>query len=364
MKGKREIIIAGGLIGVLSVLLVHFGSLEGTGFCMACFFKEMVGNVGIYRTAIFQYIKPEILGLVLGAFLISLKRKEFGLKGGFSSLTRLILGAIVMVGSSIFLGCSMGMTLRLGGGDLNAVIGVLGFVFGVFIAAQFLKKGFNLKETYKIPEIEGRSFLAVTIGLSALFLAYSAFIFLNKEVLGPLFVPLIISLIIGITVGALAQKTRLCIVAGARDLILFRDKYVLFGFASIVIFNLIANLIFGYFNPGFGNQSVAHTEGLWNFLGMALVGWGSVLLDGCPFRHLILTGEGNIDSFIAVIGLVIGAIISYNFGLAASVEGTTSSGRIAVMVCFVLLGIISYVNSEGLVKARYKQQEEQEGMIP
>lgn len=360
MKGRRGIIVAGGLVGVLSVLLVHYGSPEnvgGSGFCMACFFKEMVGSIGLYKTAVFQYIKPEILGLILGAFLLSLKNKGFELRGGFSPFTRFMLGIVVMIGSSIFLGCSMGMTLRLGGGDLNAIFGVLGFVFGVFIAVQFLKKGFRLKRTHKMFKLEGRNFLVVTIGLSVLFLAYPVFMFLNKFELGPLFLPLIISLIIGTAVGALAQKTRLCIVAGARDLILFKNKHVLFGFASIIVFSFITNLIFGHFNLGFENQSLAHTESLWNFLGMVLVGWGSVLLDGCPFRQLILSGEGNIDSIITVMGLIVGAFISYNFGLAASVEGTTTYGRIAVIICFILLGIISYINSEDLIKVRHEQEE-------
>lgn len=357
MREKKGIIVAGGLIGVLSVLLVHFGNPEGAGFCMACFFKELVGSIGSYKTAVVQYIKPEIVGLTFGAFLISLKNKEFELKGGFSPLTRFILGIIVMIGSSIFLGCSMGMTLRLGGGDLNAIFGLLGFVFGVFIAVQFLKKGFSLRRTYKMFKIEGRIFLVVTVGLLVLFLAYPVFIFLNKSDLGPLATPLIISLIIGLIVGVLAQKTRLCIVAGARDMILFKDKYVLFGFVSIIVFSFITNLIFGHFNLGFENQPLAHTESLWNFLGMALVGWGSVLLDGCPFRQFILSGEGNIDSIITIMGLLVGALISYNFGLAASVEGTTLNGRIAVIICFIFLGIISYVNSEDLIKIKHEQKE-------
>ncbi len=352
MNEKKEIIIAGGLVGILSVLLVHFGNPDGSGFCMACFFKEMVGNIGIYKTAVFQYIKPEILGLVAGAFLISLINKEFKLRGGFAPFTRLVLGIIIMIGSSIFLGCSMGMALRLGGGDLNAIFGILGFVFGVFIAIQFFKKGFSLRKIHKTPEIKERTSTIMTVILSVLFSAHLIFILINKNNLGPLFAPMIISLAIGISVGVLAQKSRLCIVAGVRDFILFKDKYFLLGFVSIVVFNLIASLIFGQFNLGFKNQSVAHTESLWNFLSMALVGWGSVLLNGCPFRHLILSGEGNIDSIITVIGLIIGALISYNFGLAAGVDGTTSVGRIAVIICFILLGIISYINSEDLVKTK------------
>lgn len=140
-------------------------------------------------------------------------------------------------------------------------------------------------------------------------------------------------------------------------MILFKDIHLLLGFISIIIFSFIANLIFGYFNLGFENQPVAHTESLWNFLGMALIGWGSVLLGGCPLRQLILSGEGNSDSAVSVMGMLVGAAISHNFGLASSAEGTTLNGRIAVIICFVFLGIISYVNSENLIKTKHKQEE-------
>ena len=49
-----------------------------------------------------------------------------------------------------------------------------------------------------------------------------------------------------------------------------------------------------------------------------MVGWGSVLLGGCPLRQLILAGEGNADSAITVLGMIAGAATSHNFGLAGS----------------------------------------------
>ena len=40
---------------------------------------------------------------------------------------------------------------------------------------------------------------------------------------------------------------------------------------------------------------------------MALAGWGSILLGGCPLRQLILAGEGNGDSAVTVFGMIVGA---------------------------------------------------------
>ena len=78
-----------------------------------------------------QYVRPEIIGLVLGAFAMSLIGREFRPRAGSSPATRFVLGAFVMIGALVFLGCPLRMVLRLGGGDLNAVVGLLGFVLGL-----------------------------------------------------------------------------------------------------------------------------------------------------------------------------------------------------------------------------------------
>jgi len=350
MEGKKGIIFTGGLIGIISVLLVYFGNPANMGFCIACFLRDIAGGIGLHRAGVVQYIRPEIIGLVLGAFLISFKNKEFEAKGGSSPFTRFMLGIVVTIGALIFLGCPLRMVLRLGGGDLNALFGIAGFIVGIFVGVQFLNKGFNLKRNYKMPKIEGYIFPAVNLGWLILLLAAPTFIFFSAEGPGAMAAPILISLAAGLIVGALAQKTRLCMVGGTRDMILFRDKYLLLGFISIIVFSFIGNLIFGFFNLGFEGQPVAHTDGLWNFLGMSIVGWGSVLLGGCPLRQLILSGEGNTDSVVSVMGLLVGAGIAHNFGLAASPAGVPLNAKIAALICFLFLGVVSYFNSNDLVK--------------
>ena len=94
------------------------------------------------------------------------------------------------------------------------------------------------------------------------------------------------------------------------------------------------------------NGSVTcQTDGLWNALGMALAGFGCVLLGGCPLRQLVLAGEGNTDSAITVFGLMAGAAVAHNFGLASSGEGPTANGKIAVVIGFIVLIVIALVNS-------------------
>ena len=110
--------------------------------------------------------------------------------------------------------------------------------------------------------------------------------------------------------------------------------------------NNFTNLAFGFFNPGFVEQPIAHNDWLWNFLGMVVVGWGSILLGGCPMRQLILAGEGNIDSVVTILGFLVGGAFAHNFKLASSAEGPTLNGQIAVILCFIVLLLISYLSIE------------------
>ncbi len=79
---------------------------------------------------------------------------------------------------------------------------------------------------------------------------------------------------------------------------------------------------------------------------------GSVLLGGCPLRQLILAGEGNTDSAVTVMGSLVGAAIAHNFGLASSPAGATTNGKVAVLICLVLIVLISLANSEMLVSKK------------
>ena len=106
MNIKRErlhIVIAGLIIGVIASLLVFFGNPANMGFCIACFLRDTAGGLGLHRAAAVQYIRPEIIGLVLGSFGIALFKGEFSAKGGSAPLTRFVLGFFVMIGCLMFL---------------------------------------------------------------------------------------------------------------------------------------------------------------------------------------------------------------------------------------------------------------------
>lgn len=356
MNVKREriqIVIAGLIIGVIASLLVFFGNPSNMGFCIACFLRDTAGGLGLHRAAAVQYIRPEIIGLVLGSFGVALVKKEFSAKGGSAPVTRFVLGFFVMVGCLMFLGCPFRMILRLAGGDLNALLGLLGFALGILAGVFFLKRGYSLKRTYTQTKLDGVIFPVIQVVVFILLVAAPAFIFFTEAGGGPgaKHAAVAISLIAGLIVGALAQRTRLCMVGGIRDIVLFREPKLLMGFGAILVTALVCNLILNgvgeatFFHLGFKGQPIAHTDGLWNCLGMLLVGFGCVLLGGCPLRQLVMSGEGNSDSAVTVLGLIVGAAFCHNFGLASSADGPTAAGKIAVLLGIAVVLVIACLNT-------------------
>ena len=342
---KLFIIIAGLVIGVIAAALAFAGNPKNMGFCIACFLRDTAGGLGLHKAPPVQYIRPEIIGIVIGAFAAANVKKEFGSKGGSAPMTRFVLGFFVMVGCLMFLGCPFRMILRLAGGDLNAVFGLVGFVLGIFCGIFFLKNGYSLKRTYTLSQGEGCWMSMIEVVLLALLLVKPAFIAFSEEGPGSMHAAIALSLGAGLVVGVLAQRTRLCMVGGTRDLVLFKETRLLWGFLAILVAAFITNIVLGGFKLGMAEQPVAHTDGLWNALGMLLVGFACVLLGGCPLRQLVMSGEGNADSAVTVLGLIVGAACCHNFGLASSPEGPTPAGKIAVIIGIVVVLCIGIVNT-------------------
>ena len=125
-KKETPIIIgAGDIIGIIAVALVYFGTPANKGFCIACFLRDTSGALGFHSAAAVQYIRPEIVGLVLGSCILALATKEFKPRGGSAPVTRFVIGMFVMIGCLMFLGCPFRMILRLAGGDFNAIFGLI-----------------------------------------------------------------------------------------------------------------------------------------------------------------------------------------------------------------------------------------------
>ena len=342
--GPWGIVGVGIVIGILAPLLQKWGNPGNMGVCVACFERDIAGAMGLHRADVVQYIRPEIIGFVLGSLVAAYLFREFRPRLGSAPIVRFVLGAFAMIGALVFLGCPWRAALRLAGGDGNAILGLLGLIFGIWIGTLFLKGGYNLGRTQKTHHAAGWMLPLFMVGLLLLMLffpqlpgeAKSGVLFYSLKGPGSMHAPLAVSLVIGLLIGFLAQRSRFCTMGAIRDFVLFRQMHLLSGFIGLIITALIVNFIVGQFKPGFEGQPVAHTMHIWNFLGMALSGLAFCLAGGCPGRQLFLAGEGDGDAAVFVMGMIVGAGISHNFGLASSATGVGPYGIPAVIIGFLV----------------------------
>ena len=350
------VVIAGAVVGLAAVVLTHLGNPANMGFCIACFERDIVGAVGLHSAEVVQYVRPEIIGIVLGSCIMALIGKEFRAQAGSAPATRFAVGALEMIGALVFLGCPLRMLLRMGGGDLNAFVGLLGFIIGALVGTIFLKKGFNLGRAYQAKKTEGFVLPVIMLVLFALALLVPSLFHASEKGPGSMHAPVLAAFAAALVVGALAQRSRLCMAGGVRDTLMLKDPHLLWGSVAIFVVVLVGNLIMGNFTAfSFLSHPIAHSNHIWNLLGMVLVGWGSVLLGGCPLRQLILAAQGNGDSAVTVFGMLVGAALAHNFGLAGNpdskseageliVGGISTAGKIAVVLGLVVMLVVVILN--------------------
>jgi YedE family putative selenium metabolism protein len=332
----------GVVIGGVAVMLTKLGNPANMGLCAACFIRDTAGALGLDNVATVQYLRPEILGFILGAFLLSRIRGEWKSDGGSASLSRFFIAFFVMIGALVFLGCPLRVMLRLGGGDLNALIGLIGFGAGVGIGSIFIRKGFSFGEIKKQAASNGSIMIVLAVVLLAFLIIRPAFIRFSETGPGSMHAPVVISFAAALVIGALVQRSGLCMSGSIRNIVLIRNPTMFWGYIAIFIAALIGNLALGSFKLGFAGQPIAHTDGVFNFLGLALVGYGSVLLGGCPLRQLVMAGEGSADAGISVLGFLVAGAIAHNFGIAASPAGVPVNGKIAVIIGLLVVTVFAF----------------------
>ncbi|WP_072524653.1 YedE family putative selenium transporter [Clostridium sp. Marseille-P3244] len=358
---KKKLALAGIICGLVAACLAYFGNPANMAFCIACFIRDTAGSLGLHSAETVQYARPEIIGLVLGAFLISVATKEYRSMAGSSPAVRFVLGMIIVIGSLVFLGCPLRMIIRMSAGDLNAWIALIGFILGVGTGVFALKKGFSLGRAHMTNRMSGAVLPVLMAGILVLALATTL---LKSSQSGPgsIHAPIIISLAGGLIFGAAAQKSRMCFAGSIRDVILMKNFDLLTIIGAFFVVMLIFNIATGRFILAFDTPGIiAHSDHLWNILGMYAVGFAAVLAGGCPLRQLILAGQGSSDSAVTVIGMFVGAALAHNLGLAGSATAVNAetqeitagsvpfNGKVAVIICIIVCFIIAFGNkrSEG-----------------
>lgn len=339
-----KLAVAGALVGVLAALLAYFGNPANMAICIACFVRDTAGALKLHSAAPVQYFRPEIVGFAVGAFAISLVTNEYKATAGSSPMIRFVLGAIMVIGALVFLGCPLRMVLRMAAGDLNAYVALVGFAGGIATGSFFLKKGFSLGRAYETQKSSG---YVLPVLLLALFIigAVTGVYAASTEGPGSKHAPVLISLVAALLIGALAQKSRMCFAGSIRDVILMKNFDLLSIIGALFAVMLIFNLATGNFHLSFSGQPIAHSQHLWNILGMYAVGFAAVL-----------AGQGSSDSAVTFLGMLLGAALAHNFNLvgaaakaateteAAVLGGPAMPGKIAVIVCIALLFVIAAAN--------------------
>lgn len=350
-----KLALSGVVIGLLVMLLAMSGNPANMAICVACFIRDAAGALKLHTAAPVQYFRPEIVGFVCGSFLISVATKEYRSTAGSAPMVRFLLGAVMMIGALVFLGCPLRMVLRMSAGDLNAYVALIGFAGGVATGSCFLKKGFSLGRAYETKSLSGAVLPVLLAALLVIGVATGAYA-ASTEGPGSKHAPLLLALVVALVIGALAQKSRMCFAGSIRDVILMKNFDLLSIIATLFAVMTIYNIATGNFHLSFSGQPIAHSQHLWNILGMYVVGFAAVLAGGCPLRQLILAGQGSSDSAVTFLGMLLGAAFAHNFNLVGSAAkaatatdaavpgGPVMPGKIAVIVCIVLLFVIAATN--------------------
>jgi YedE family putative selenium metabolism protein len=244
-------------------------------------------------------------------------------------------------------------------------VGIAGLVAGIAVGVQFLKMGFSLGRSYPSRALTGLVMPFLMAALMLLAVAYphlgpegKAALFRSSRGPGAQAAPVVISILFGLAVGFLAQRTRFCTVGALRDVILMRDFHLLSGVAAFAIAAFVMNLVYGQFHPGFVlstsaegavvKQPASHTVHWLNFSGMALAGLAFTLAGGCPGRQLFLSGEGDGDAAVFVLGMLAGAGVAHNFAMA----GAQPLAPYMVVVGLILVLLVGIAGREKLVPVR------------
>ena len=335
-KPAWMVVLTGGVFGIFFSILVKLGNPPNMGTCLVCFIRDIAGGLRLHHVNQLSYLRPEIIGFILGSCIAGLAAKEFKAVGGSSPILRFIISVFVAMGALVFLGCPIRAVGRLAGGDPTAVMGLVGLVVGTWIGVLFLKAGFTLGRARQLGATNGWAISVFALFLLVLLLTRPSFIFLNSEG----HAPILVSSITGLVIGFLAQRSRLCFVGGIRDVILMRSLHLFQGIIAFFALCFVMNLLLGQFN--LGEHPIGHTNHVAGFLGLLLVGWGSTLIGGCPFGQTVLAGYGNTDSGMSFLGMLVGAAFAHNFLLAGNPSGVSMYGLVAMLVgigVFLVIGL-------------------------
>jgi YedE family putative selenium metabolism protein len=327
------------LVGAACGALVLAGNPANMGICGACFLRDIAGTIGLHEKgpAVFR---PEIVGVLLGAFLWTSIRGRWQARSGSHAASRLALGFLMGAASLVFLGCPFRLLQRLGGGDGNALSGAAGLLAGVGGALLLERRGYSAGKTSPAPAPVGRWAFAAAMLLLGLFLfdGLPRGPRLDEPGAGPPRAAWGLALLLPTVAGAALSATGFCAISASRQVFSGGGRMLAAAGVLVVAFGA-TTAAGGKWSPGFSGQFASHGDHLASFVAMAAVGVCGALAGGCPVRQVVMAGEGNGDAAVAVVGIALGASVAHGAGWAATGAGVPPAGRVFAFVALAVAAL-------------------------
>lgn len=330
-------------VGAAAAFLVLSGNPGHMGICGACFLRDAAGAFGLLKGP--AYLRPEVAGLILGAFLWVLARGRFAARSGSHAAGRFAMGLTMGIAAMVFLACPFRTLQRLGGGDANAWLALPGLLAGVGAAVLLERRGYHVGKTAPVAWPVGM--LAPLAAVIALGLFWKGGVLAGPgpgEAGKPPHALWTVSLSVALAIGAAFSASGFCVISAVRQ-VFNPGKAMLLAALALIAGYAAALGLGGKLQPGFA-QPLVHGDWLWNALALALLGLTGALAGGCPVRQMVMAGEGNGDAAVTAFGILAGGTLAHNLGMVSVpsgpdvLGGATHYGKIAV--CAGLLFWLAY----------------------
>jgi hypothetical protein len=126
----------------------------------------------------------------------------------------------------------------------------------------------------------------------------------------------LVSLGVGLIVGYLGQRSRMCTIGGLRDFVLVRDTGLLKGVAAMLLASWVA---FGFLHAIAGSNldrlvaAGTTPSGIGAvvaiLVGGLLLGFFATLSGACPLRQHVLAGQGRVGAWSFLAGFYLAGIV-------------------------------------------------------
>ena len=134
------------------------------------------------------------------------------------------------------------------------------------------------------------------------------------------------SLGLGLVVGYLGQRSRMCSIGGLRDYVLVRDTGLLKGAVALLVTSwvafavvrLISDSQMGHGLIAAGTRPSGGTAVVAIVVGAVLLGFVATLSGACPLRQHVRAGQGRVGAWSFLAGFYLAAIV-YTSWIAPSI---------------------------------------------